>query len=69
MRRLVHVSITNPDPASGLPSFRREGQIGQSLRELEGVSFANFGPAAFILLKQGGDRQETADKMEDRNHS
>ena len=35
VRRIVHISITNPDPNSDLPYFRGKGQIEDFLRELD----------------------------------
>ena len=43
VRRIVHVSITNPDPNSPLPYFRGKGQLEESLRSL-GVSYAILRP-------------------------
>ena len=34
VRRIVHISITNPDPASDLPYFRGKGQLEDALRQL-----------------------------------
>ena len=34
VRRIVHVSVTNPDPNSSLPYFRGKGQIEEELRGL-----------------------------------
>ena len=44
VRRIVHISITNPDPKSDLPYFRGKGQVENALRELEGVSHAILRP-------------------------
>ncbi len=44
VRRIVHVSITNPDPESDLPYFRGKGQIENVLKEMEGVSHAILRP-------------------------
>ena len=44
VRRIVHVSITNPDPQSDLPYFRGKGQLEDALRDLEGVSHAILRP-------------------------
>ena len=44
VRRIVHISITNPDPSSELPYFRGKGQLEESLRDLEGVSHAILRP-------------------------
>ena len=43
MRRIVHISITNPDPESDLPYFRGKGQVEDALRE-SGVSHAILRP-------------------------
>ena len=43
VRRIVHVSITNPDPDSDLPYFRGKGQLEAALRDL-GVSYAILRP-------------------------
>lgn len=43
VRRIVHVSVTNPDPDSPLPYFRGKGQVEETLREL-GVSYAILRP-------------------------
>ena len=44
VRRIVHISITNPDPESDLPYFRGKGQVEEALRDLEGVSHAILRP-------------------------
>ena len=44
VRRIVHISITNPDPKSDLPYFRGKGQLEDALRELDGVSHAILRP-------------------------
>ena len=44
VRRIVHISITNPDPDSDLPYFRGKGQLEQDLRQLEGISHAILRP-------------------------
>ena len=44
VRRIVHISITNPDPNSDLPYFRGKGQLEEALRGLEGVSHAILRP-------------------------
>ena len=44
VRRIVHISITNPDPESDLPYFRGKGQLEVALRELQGVSHAILRP-------------------------
>ena len=43
VRRIVHISITNPDPKSDLPYFRGKGQLEDELRDL-GVSYAILRP-------------------------
>ena len=43
VRRIVHISITNPDPTSDLPYFRGKGQLEGELRNL-GVSHAILRP-------------------------
>ena len=43
VRRIVHVSVTNPDPNSPLPYFRGKGQIEEALRGL-GISYAILRP-------------------------
>ena len=43
VRRIVHISITNPDPISDLPYFRGKGQLEDALRDL-GVSYAILRP-------------------------
>lgn len=43
VRRIVHISITNPDPNSHLPYFRGKGQLEEALREL-GLSYAILRP-------------------------
>ena len=43
VRRIVHISITNPDPNSDLPYFRGKGQLEDALRNL-GVSYAILRP-------------------------
>ena len=44
VRRIVHISITNPDPESDLPYFQGKGQLEDALRDLEGVSHAILRP-------------------------
>ena len=44
VRRIVHISITNPDPNSSLPYFRGKGQLEESLKDLKGVSHAILRP-------------------------
>ena len=43
VRRIVHVSITNPDASSPLPYFRGKGQLEDALRSL-GLSYAILRP-------------------------
>ena len=43
VRRIVHISITNPDPKSDLPYFRGKGQLEHDLRNL-GVSYGILRP-------------------------
>ena len=43
VRRIVHISITNPDPESDLPYFRGKGQIENALRD-SGISHAILRP-------------------------
>ena len=43
VRRIVHISITNPDPNSDLPYFRGKGKLEDALRGL-GVSYAILRP-------------------------
>ena len=43
VRRIVHISITNPDPESDLPYFRGKGQLEEALRNL-GVSYTFLRP-------------------------
>ena len=43
VRRIVHVSITNPDPASTLPYFRGKGRVEDALRA-SGISHAILRP-------------------------
>ena len=55
VRRIVHISVTNPDPNSTLPYFRGKGQLEELLRVL-GVSYAILRPTLLystedILLK------------------
>ena len=51
VRRIVHISITNPDPESDLPYFRGKGQLEEALRGLEGVSYAILRPT--VLYSTG----------------
>ena len=43
VRRIVHISITNPDPHSDLPYFRGKAELEDALRSL-GVSYAILRP-------------------------
>ena len=43
VRRIVHVSVTNPDPDSPLPYFRGKGQLEEDLRGLS-ISYAILRP-------------------------
>ena len=43
VRRIVHISITNPDTNSDLPYFRGKGQLEEELRNL-GVSYSILRP-------------------------
>ncbi len=43
VRRIVHISVTNPDPNSPLPYFRGKGHIEEELRGL-GISYAILRP-------------------------
>jgi uncharacterized protein YbjT (DUF2867 family) len=47
VRRLVHISITNPDANSPLPYFRGKAEIENYLRQL-GISFAILRPAVLF---------------------
>ena len=51
VRRIVHISITNPDPQSDLPYFRGKGQVEEALRDLEGVSHAILRPTVLYSLE------------------
>ena len=44
VRRIVHISITNPDTESDLPYFQGKGQLEDALRDLDGVSHAILRP-------------------------
>jgi NADH dehydrogenase len=50
VRRVVHVSITNPDPLSPLPYFRGKAVVETALKR-SGLSYAIIRPALFF----GGD--------------
>lgn len=47
VRRVVHISITNPSPDSQLPYFRGKARLEQALRE-SGVSHAILRPAVLF---------------------
>ena len=51
VRRIVHISITNPDPQSDLPYFRGKGQLEDALRGLEGVSHAILRPTVLYSVE------------------
>ena len=50
VRRIVHISITNPDPNSDLPYFRGKGQLEETLRNL-GVSYAILRPTVLYSVE------------------
>ena len=50
VRRIVHVSITNPDANSDLPYFRGKGQLEDTLRNL-GVSYAILRPTVLYSVE------------------
>jgi NADH dehydrogenase len=50
VRRIVHISITNPDPASPLPYFRGKGQLEDALRDL-GLSYAILRPTVLYSVE------------------
>ena len=47
VRRIVHVSITNPDPSSDLPYFRGKTELELALQEL-GVSYCILRPTVLF---------------------
>jgi NADH dehydrogenase len=47
VRRVVHISITNPDPNSPLPYFRGKAEIEDYLKQI-GISYAIFRPAVLF---------------------
>ena len=51
VRRIVHISITNPNPKSDLPYFRGKGQLEDTLRELDSVSHAILRPTVLYSLE------------------
>ena len=50
VRRIVHISITNPDADSDLPYFRGKGQLEDALRDL-GVSYAILRPTVLYSVE------------------
>jgi uncharacterized protein YbjT (DUF2867 family) len=50
VRRIVHVSITNPDSTSDLPYFRGKAELEATLKGL-GVSYCILRPT--VLFEQG----------------
>ena len=50
VRRIVHISITNPDPNSDLPYFRGKGQLEDALRDL-GISYAILRPTVLYSVE------------------
>ena len=50
VRRIVHISITNPDPESELPYFRGKALVEQALRE-SGVPHAILRPTVLYSLE------------------
>ena len=50
VRRIVHISITNPDANSDLPYFRGKGQLEDELRDL-GVSYAILRPTVLYSVE------------------
>ena len=50
VRRIVHISITNPDPTSDLPYFRGKGQLEDALRNL-GVSYSILRPTVLYSVE------------------
>ena len=51
VRRIVHISITNPDSESDLPYFRGKGQLEDALRELDGISHGILRPTVLYSLE------------------
>lgn len=51
VRRIVHISITNPDPQSDLPYFRGKGQLEDALRQMEGISHAILRPTVLYSVE------------------
>ena len=47
VRRVVHISITNPDPSSLLPYFRGKAEIEDYLKQI-GISYAILRPAVLF---------------------
>ncbi|MDH3069435.1 NAD-dependent epimerase/dehydratase family protein [Akkermansia sp. N21169] len=54
VKRIVHVSITNPDPQSGLSYFRGKAQLEEELASL-GVPFSILRPAVLFGEQEGED--------------
>ena len=50
VRRIVHVSVTNPDSNSPLPYFRGKGQLEDALRNL-GISYAILRPTILYSVE------------------
>ena len=50
VKRIVHISITNPDPDSDLPYFRGKGQLEDELRNL-GLSYAILRPTVLYSVE------------------
>ena len=51
VRRIVHISITNPDPQSDLPYFQGKGQLEDDLRGLDGISHAILRPTVLYSVE------------------
>ena len=51
VRRIVHISITNPDPDSDLPYFRGKGQLEEELRNMNGISYAILRPTVLYSVE------------------
>ena len=51
VRRIVHISITNPDTESDLPYFQGKGQLEDALRDLDGVSHAILRPTVLYSVE------------------
>ena len=50
VRRIVHISITNPDPSSPLSYFRGKGQLEEVLRSLD-LSYAILRPTVLYSVE------------------